>query len=103
VQYRFTGEGLTAGKEFVNTGDTNHPVMCNFIPYDLIIGKPNITFEGCREWTIVGNFFIVDRYPANGLYSNNNLTLVSYCLDQLKTIAGDGVPMMIVQGCGLGE
>ncbi|MHC4671498.1 MAG: hypothetical protein ACYTBZ_03340 [Planctomycetota bacterium] len=100
----FTREGLTEGKEFVNARDPTHPVMCNFAPYDLTIGHPDITFEGYQLWTSVGNVFWTDRYPADGNYPNTDLTPVGYCCDQLQAIVGEGVPVgMILQGCGLGE
>lgn len=100
----FTREELTAGKEFVNARDPSHPVICNFAPFDLTSGTPGMTLEGYQEWTSVANVFSMDRYPADGNYPNTDLTPIGYCCDQLKAIAGEGVPLyFILQGCGLGE
>jgi len=102
----YSREDLTAGRDFLNQHDPQHPVWCNFAPYDLTTtaGYNPLTFHGYRQWTSVGNLFGMDRYPVWGTYPSNDLNSVSYCCDRLKAIAGpDTTIYMVLQGVGMLE
>jgi len=115
VHYHFGGgysrENLTAGREFINGLDPNHPVWCNFAPYDqtTVAGDKPLTYDGYVEWTSLGNIFAMDRYPVrHNDYPDDNLNLVNYDCDIIRQIAADGAGegttiYMVLQGVGMLE